>query len=1111
MVIAAAAAVGLNAQTGGAGTLVGTVTDSTGAVVVGAKVTVVNTETAFVSETVTSQEGGYYAPYLAPGTYRLTIEGAGFKRYVREGVIIRTGETPRIDVKLELGAVSDSVTVSGATPLLDTETSTSGQTLSGNELTQLPVSQKTTNRMLWYYPGATAMSGYHVLGQRQNAIGYQVDGIEGKEPGIQTFGGTDTQISTTTDAFEEVKVFTTGTPAEFGHSGGGMMSVVFKSGTNELHGSAEDRYLGKDMIHRSYLEQLEPTNPFQYHEATALLSGPVMLPKIYNGKNRTFWLFGWEKHIEIGGTASAVTTVPTQAMYNGDFSFGGQTSPKVYPIYNPFTTRNVNGTWTRDPFAGNVIPKSLFDPAVQKFLGLNPFTASNQPGIATASGPAQNLVMNQEKEIRRTRYDVKIDHQFTPNHRVYGRFSLAQHRAWKGDYQAQFAWRPLDPDSEPQPVDEDNGVFSDVLILGPTMNNELRVGYNRRALYQTSLTDGKNWGQALGIPNIGNSFPNFNIGYGISALGDYKNIGDDITLQDNFTKLAGRHTLKWGYEMIRTRYDATVLASPGGSYNFGGTELPFTPNTGNMFASFLLGTVSSATYTQSFASWLPRWWSHQAYVQDDWKITNNLNLNIGVRYSFETPFQTKYGQQAEFDPNATDPLTGRKGAITHAGGALARSDINNFAPRIGLSWNFRPGLVFRGSFGMVHEDIFATTQGIMFDEYLATATVQAPTGDPNYVFRLSDGPPAISYNVQSNGSVPFVGTNYSTRNASWWDPNMRMPYVMSWSGGIQYEFARNWLLETLYQGQAGVGLINSWNMNAIPLNISTDAATLTKIYQAQQNYVPYPQFGQINLYSNFSHNTYHGGTVRVEHRYTSGLAFNAFYTLSKTLTDVSAEGTATGITYYDRALEKGRADYDIRHHFVSVMTYELPFGKGRRWMNHGGVINAALGGWQLAWTNTLQSGQPFSVTFSGSPNKYLPGVSRPNIVTTNGQALVSNWDIGANRFPTPAQNPYLNASSFAYPAAFTAGTLGRNTFEGPGLNFQQIALSKWWTLKERYRFQARVDGYNFPFKQPNYANPNSVYNTGSLGTFARFTAVQGSFSNLGGGRPTLYISGRFEF
>lgn len=1100
------------AQTTGAGTLVGTVTDSTGAVVVGARLSVVNVDTAFHSETTTNSDGAYYVPYLAPGPYHLTIEAAGFKRHLREGIQIRTGEVPRVDVQLEVGGIAESVTVTSLAPLLETETSSSGQIISGDTLVAIPVSQKTTQRMLYYYPGTSGMSGLHVLGQRQNMIGYTLDGVSGKEPGIQTFGGTDSHASTTQDAFQEVKVYTTGTPAEFGHSAGGLMSVVFRSGTNQLHGSLEDRYLNKEMIHRSYLEQLKPTAPFLYHELTGLMSGPVIVPKLHNGRDKTFWLFGYALHYENAGTNSARTAVPTAEMYNGDFSFGGQKSPAPLAIYNPSTTRQNGTTWVRDPFPGNLVPKSLFDPAVQKFLAKNPFTASNQPGIPGATGPTENLVMDQVKQIRRTRWDVKIDHQFTANHRVFARYSQAHHRAWKGDYQAQFAWRDLDPNAQPQPVDNLNIVLSDMMILSPTMNNEFRAGYNRRALYQSALTQNQDWGKQFGIPNIDSStFPNFNIGYGLSGLSTYQNVGEDITLQDNFTKVAGHHTIKAGYEMMRTRYNATAPALPAGSYTFGGTDAPFTPNTGNTFASFLLGTVSSATYTQSFASWLPRWWSHQAYVQDDWKPFSHLTINLGLRYSFETPYQTKYGRNSQFDPSAKDPITGLSGAIVHAPGGLARADRNNFAPRVGLAWSFHPKLVFRSSFGIIHQDIFAVTQNSMFEEYLATATVASPTGDPRTIFRLSDGPPSFTYRVQADGSVPFIGSNYSSRTATWWDPGMRMPYVINWSGGVQWEFAQSWLLEGIYQGQSGVGLINSWDMNAIPLNVSTDPVRLNAIYQAAQNYKPYTQFGAINLYSNFGHNSHHAGTLRVEKRTTGGLSLMAFYTYSKTLSESDGEGAANGITYYNRRLEKARTSYDLTHHFISNVVYALPFGKGRKWMNHGGLSNAVLGGWQMTWVQMFQSGGPFTVTFAGSPNKYLPGQSRPNILTDFVGASVQNWSIGPNRFPTSAQNPYLNFSAFGYPAAFTPGSLGRNTFEGPGLNWTQVSVGKWWQIKERGRFQLRFDGFNFPIKQPNFANPSSSYNLNSPASFARMTGVQGSFSNIGSGRPNFYAIGRFEF
>lgn len=1114
------AALTMLAQTAGTGTLVGNITDSSGGIMAGARVKVVNLETAFVSETVTTDQGDYQVPYLAPGTYRLTIEHEGFKRYVREGIQIRTGEIPRIDIQLEVGSLTESIQVSASAPLLDTETAAAGQVLSGEQLLKIPVSQKRAIRMTYYYPGTQPVDGYHVLGQRARAMGYQVDGINGKEPGIGNVGGTNEQISTTQDAFEEVKIHTTGTPAEYGHAAGGLMSIVFRSGTNQFHGSAEDRMIGKSMIHRNYLEQLPRTNPFAYHETTFLFSGPVVLPKLYHGQNKTFWLAGWEQHFENAGTSSARTNVPTDAMYNGDFSFGGQSSPKPLQIYNPYSSRLENGTWVRDPFPGNIIPRSLFDPSVQKFLALKPFAAANQPGIPGAQFPTENLVENQIKQIRRIRWDGKIDHQFTSNHKMYGRYSQAHHRAWKGDYQAQFAWRDLDPNAQYAPVEHYNGVLADTLILSPTLSNEFRAGYNRRERYESALTANQDWAQKLGISNVnGATFPNFNLGGAVpgldgsttAALRSFQNVGEDFTIQDNVAKVAGKHSLKTGYELIRTRYNGTSGALPGGTYTFGGTDAPFTPNTGNTFAAFLLGSVTSATYTQEFASWLPRWWSHQAYFQDDWKVRPNLSLSLGMRWSYETPFRTKYGQQSQFDPNVIDPISGRLGAITHPTAALARNDWNNFAPRGGLAWNFKPKMVFRSSFGIIHQDIFATATNIMYDEYLATATVQAPVGDPRPVFRLADGPPAFRFNVNSDGSVPFVGTNYSSRNASWFDPNMRMPYIMSWSGGMQWNFRENWLLEGIYQGQSGVGLINTWDTNRIRLDVSQDPTVLNTIFTSAQNYKPYPQFGAVNLISNFGHNTYHSATIRTEKRYSAGMTLNIFYTFQKTLTDNEGDVGASGVDYYNRRLEKGLASYNIKHRFVSVMSYELPFGRGRKWLTHG-IANQALGGWELTWTQTLQAGLPLTVGYSGSPNRYLPtGAQRPNILSSNDAAQVSDWEIGPNRFPVSAQNPYLNFASFAYPAAFTVGNLGRNTFIGPGLNWTQLSAAKVWTMRERVRFQLRFDANNLPFQQPNFTNPNATYNANSPASFGRFTSTRGSFSDVGTANSNMLIVGKIQF
>jgi len=319
-------------QTTGLATVVGTVTDNSGAVVSGAAINIVNAETQFVYNGETNNEGGYYVANLSPGTYRLTIQAQGFKRYVRDGIILRTSEQPRLDVQLEVGAVTESVNVTGSAPLLETETTSTGQIMEGETIVKIPVLQKYAFRVLLYLPSTSNINGQHVVGQRERAIGYTLDGVSGKEPVRSMIGSTNQVTSTTIDALQEVKLFTTGMPAEFGHSAGGLLSTVFKSGTNQWHGSAEDRYIQKALIHRTYLEQLPRNNPFTYHELSGTMGGPIYIPKIYNGKDKTFWFFGYQRHHEKGGE-TATNAVPSPEMLAGNFNFGG-----LNPIFDPATT-----------------------------------------------------------------------------------------------------------------------------------------------------------------------------------------------------------------------------------------------------------------------------------------------------------------------------------------------------------------------------------------------------------------------------------------------------------------------------------------------------------------------------------------------------------------------------------------------------------------------------------------------------------------------------------------------------------------------------------------------------------------------------------------------------
>jgi hypothetical protein len=543
----------------------------------------------------------------------------------------------------------------------------------------------------------------------------------------------------------------------------------------------------------------------------------------------------------------------------------------------------------------------------------------------------------------------------------------------------------------------------------------------------------------------------------------------------------------------------------------GGTERPFVPNTGNAFASLLLGTVVQGIYSQNVATWLPRWWQHALFFQDSWRPTRNLTFELGVRWSYESPFSTKYGQQSQFDPNAIDPLSRLKGAIVHGKGNLASRDLNNFQPRLGVAWTITPNTVVRSSFGMFAIDLMTNGVNQNFEEYIATANMQAPPGDPRHSFRLSQGPPSFTYPIAPDGSVPFQGTNYGGRAAAWFDPNMRLPYVYNWSTGIQRQLSTTWLMEILYQGSSGVGLLNNWDMNVVPLNISSDLGTLNQIANAVQNYKPYPQFGSIQHYSNYGHNTHHSGMLRFERRFSQGLTLNAFYQLGKTINDADDDGTASGITFYNRRLEKARANYDISHRFVSVMTYEPPFGRGRKWMSGGGVSNWIFGNWDFAWTQTYQSGPPTTVTFGGSPNRYLPGASRPNQILPDDVAQPKDWEIGPHRFPLSAQNRYFSFDGFAYPAAFTPGALGRNTFESPGLRWTQLSLSKEFRFTERLIVSFRWD-LNNPTKEPQFPDPNGQFNLANRANFGTFAGNgRGSFSDIGTSRMHHIIVSRFQW
>ncbi len=1106
----------------GTATITGRTLDASGAVIPNVAVTVVQTDTNFQFTSVTNENGIYRVQSLQPGPYRVTFELSGFKRLVRDSIDLRVGDTLPVDGVMQIGNVSESVEVKSEAQLIETETTAVGAVMEGATLYKLPLYQRYINSTLNVVPGITTggyayggdLSSYHIAGQRNGAssIGIFEDGVSGNNSQAGSAG----TIKPIQNSVEEVRVLTTVLPAEYGHSAGGVISVVKKSGTNELHGLASDFGRTRRMTHRLYFDKFRTSDPIAgapngipswFMMPDANVGGPIVIPKIYDGHNKTFFFFGYQKLIE--KKAAQVTQVtPTEAMKAGDFNFGGVGNP----IYDPLTTRQLSdGTWTRDVFPNRTIPANRIDPVARKILAIDPWVHANQPGSFSSTGPVSNYLYNEKSRTFFEDFSGRVDHQVNQNIKIYGSYTY-NHQSGLGrptnigisDFDAT--------NGNLTPFTQQNGSGGNTWVINPSMINDIRVGYFRTRNDTIVPSFGKNYGQILGIPNINPALlPSFGSApaasdqftpdsiYGLTVSGPSRSIGETLSLRDDLTKIVGSHAIKMGYEILKFRLNYTRTPHPSGDFRFdmmtaglqpGGTPVP---NTGNTFAGFLLGSVRQASFDTELTSWLPRSSINSFYFQDDWKFSPTITFNLGVRYSNESPFKTKYGLMSNFDPNATDDVTGLKGGIVHPASALSQRDSNNFQPRIGVAWHPYQKWVFRGGFAVNTVDVRFPNARDQYDEY-GVNTVQArAVNDPRPLYQISQGPNPVAFTIRPNGTSPFNGTNYSTRSVTWWDPNLRNPYVLNWNVSAQYEISPSYMVEAVYQGSAGVGLIERWNANVFPVDLGRgNPALQTAIFNNPQAYRPFPQFGDILLRSNFGHATYHSGTIRMAKRYSQGLVLNAFYTYSKAIDSQDNDNDGKGVApLQNRSLEKARAGYDREHRLNLVGTYELPIGKGRHFMNRGGIWNALFGGYEIAGIQTLESGNPLTFSFANSPNNYYPtyiGARRPDLVAQ--PSILPNWgNMGGDRFNKANVNPIISIGSFAYPAAFTVGNSGRNILTGTRLLWSQVSAQKNFKLTERFNLQFRWDFQN-PFHNYNFSDPDTTVDLKNPQLFGKLTADQ---------------------
>ena len=1113
----------------GVGHITGRVTDASGSVIPGASVEVTNVDTNVTAETETNSEGIFRVPSLNPGTYQVEISSEGFKTFVRQDLQVRIGVTVPVDASLEVGSVTEQIEVTGATPLLETETSALGAAVEGETLYKLPNYQRYTASTMNFVPGVTtggyayggALGNYNVAGQRSSATGAFDDGV----PANDQDNGTD-YVKPVLNAVEEVKVFTTALPAEYGHTASGVMDIVKKSGTNQFHGLASIYGRGRALQHRLFFDRQTATQrnePVMFLLPDFNLSGPII-------KNKTFFFVAYQHLIE-KKAANAFRTVPTSQMFGGDFGWDS-----ANPIFDPFTSQQLpNGTWTpRAPFPNQLVPQNRVDPSVAAFLGASPWFPSNLPPSYSGGGPQDNFEYTEHARVFFHDYTGRIDHNWTNSVKSF--FSIsANENEGLARFPRNVRLREFDGgDGFVTPEMNTNWSLGTTWVINPTMISDTRIGLNRRNTERTVFGYGEGLPAQFGLTAIDQSlFPDIGL-YNIEKSGPFHNVNETWSLRSDLTKVSGTHTIKFGYELFQFKLNRTNVGTPSGVFNFSNMTSQVTPagayenGTGIDFAAFLLGAVDFVEFDQELAMWQPRSHINSFYVQDDWKFSPTVTLNLGVRYSVEKQFDTKYGLHTNWDPDATDPVTGLQGAFIHPGESLAPADKNNFQPRIGVAWNARPNLVVRAGFAVNTIDIKYPDIGGNFEEYRAQFRYDQPSGDPRPVFRFSETP-APQYIIRPDGTSPFTGTNFAGREADWWNPELDNPYALNWNMSVQREFASEYLVELAYQGSSGVGLMEFWDYNIVPLDYGNQIADAfggsvfaanEAINADNQAWIPFSQFGRVRNRANFGHSTYHSGTIRLEKRYgDSGLNLMTFYTLSRTINSQDGDNSGSGADpLNNRDLEKALAGYHRKHRVVITALYELPFGQGRRFLNQGGWANHVFGGWELSGIQTFESGNPRNITWANGPQYFddaWRSERRPDVVMEDPE-LYDDWRervINApNRFSVGESGQIIDPAFFDYPGGgqpYTIGNLGRNSVIQGNLVWTQISLQKNIYFTERVIAKVRWDMQN-ALKHYNFNDFTNVYDeTNGNRNFGKVTSDPRTASI--GGQPLMNFTVSLQF
>ena len=1083
------------------GSITGVVTDSSSSAIAGAKVVLTNDATKVESTQETNGTGNYSFPFLQPGHYTVVSQKEGFSAARVTNVNITVGLIATINMTLNPGNVKQEISVSANAVLLDEQTSSLGNVVSNQQIVQLPLNGRNPYALLALAPGVTpngnSGTGPVISGGRSNTSGVLFDGQETRNTSTN-----DIAYTPPLETVAEFKVITNNFSAEYGRSGGGILTAAGRSGTNEIHGSAYEFFRNNVLNANGWTNNRNglKKNPVRHNEFGFAVGGPVYIPKVYNGRNRTFFFFNFERVLD-RAPDNITATVPTGLQRIGDFSQtlnSGGAQIKIYDPLSAVSNPAAANTYVRAQFPNNVIPLNRIDLITSKLLQYYPLP--NLPGITN------NYAVSATRATNTTKYYGRVDESVGQNNRIFFRYGLTHTEANTPAYTG-FAFP-----GEGTNCNEGNAnsspwvaALSDTVTFRPNIIGEFRVSYTRQINTCMPRSLGFDL-TTLGLPSyLKNAsadrlFPLIEVtdftSLGPARASHYTDAENTPEAQAHITWLKGSHSLKTGVDYLFLAFNIFRPDYPSGDFQFGRgyTQGPdpsvASATTGYGLATLLLGAPTGGSFTVG-PSLAASQRSSNIYLQDDWKLARNLTLNIGLRWEYQTPYQERYNHLAYFNPAATDPITGLKGVLNFTSPShpyQSNPNQTDIAPRVGFAYTFMKNTVFRGGYGLFYlpgSGGVGASPGDLGSGSQASTPVflgQATAAPNTPVAGASLANPFVSGLLQYPNTL--IGNGIGAVLPTW-----LTPLNQQWNASFQRTIFSDLLIEAAYLGSRGEHIWQNLNIDAVNpsyLSLGSQLNTLVsnpffgKITTGnlspatvRQSLLlsPYPQYTSINnIRASVGDSVYHAFTLRADKRFAHDLLFQASYTFSKLIDNVPERfsGRSSLINPYNLKLSRSVSDLDRSQIFVANFVYELPIGTGKHFVGHG-LAGKVLGNWQVSGIFTADNGQPVVIT--GVNNTQLPGISayavrlkNPNL--SSGQSI----------------NRWFDTTAFAAAPLYTLGTDSRTqpNLRNPGILNLDLGLSRYQPITEKIRLQFRAEMFNSTNKV-NFSAPQGSITASNFG------------------------------